>query len=267
MHEYAERWELEVGAPFQPGGETAWVAPVRASSGEELVLKIGRAHPEGVHEALALRIWEGDGAVRLHRDDVHADSTVLLMERCIPGTALRELPELQQDEVLADVLLRTWLRSVPAGLPLRPLIDLCSLWADETEQQAATSPDLVDAGLVVAALDILRGRPPAVARPDDVLLVTDLHAGNVLAAHREPWLLIDPKPYLGEPAYDVVQHLLNCPRRLVRDPLGLTERMAGLAGLDVADVRTWTFARCVTEVWRSPHLLRVVEELAPGRRR
>jgi hypothetical protein len=43
-----------------------------------------------------------------------------------------------------------------------------------------------------------------------VLLCTDLHAGNVLAGPRRPWLLIDPKPYIGDPHYDLLQHLLNC---------------------------------------------------------
>ena len=42
-----------------------------------------------------------------------------------------------------------------------------------------------------------------------MLLHTDLHAGNVLAAKREPWLAIDPKPYVGDPVYDVTQHIFN----------------------------------------------------------
>jgi streptomycin 6-kinase len=33
---------------------------------------------------------------------------------------------------------------------------------------------------------------------DDVLLATDLHAGNVLRAQRQPWLVIDPKPFVGD---------------------------------------------------------------------
>jgi streptomycin 6-kinase len=40
-----------------------------------------------------------------------------------------------------------------------------------------------------------------------VLLCTDLHADNILAALRAPWLVIDPKPYAGDPAYDVRQHM------------------------------------------------------------
>ena len=35
----------------------------------------------------------------------------------------------------------------------------------------------------------------------------DLHFENVLAAEREPWLAIDPKPLLGDPAFDVLPAL------------------------------------------------------------
>ena len=37
----------------------------------------------------------------------------------------------------------------------------------------------------------------------------DLHGWNVLAAGREPWLVIDPKPLLGEPELDGVGPLRN----------------------------------------------------------
>src|SRR5437773_1069880 len=62
----AERWSLTVGAPFQPGGQTAWVAPVRDAAGTEMVLKVGWRHSEALHEAAGLRAWDGRGAVRLH---------------------------------------------------------------------------------------------------------------------------------------------------------------------------------------------------------
>jgi hypothetical protein len=39
--------------------------------------------------------------------------------------------------------------------------------------------------------------------------------------------------------------------------------MADLCGVDVDAVRTWTFARCVTEPWWWPHLLPAVHALAP----
>ncbi|MDG2304629.1 MAG: aminoglycoside phosphotransferase family protein [Candidatus Binatia bacterium] len=76
-----------------------------------------------------------------------------------------------------------------------------------------------------------------------VLLATDLHAGNVLSAEREPWLVIDPKPFVGAPAYDATQHLLNCKGRLRTDPLGTISRFAALLDVDEQRVPRWTFAR------------------------
>ncbi len=97
-----------------------------------------------------------------------------------------------------------------------------------------------------------------------VLLCTDLHGDNILAAQRAPWLVIDPKPYVGDPAYDVLQHMLNCEDRLAADPDGLAARMAGLAGLDAARVRQWLFARSVQESVGSPLMRQVARTLAPA---
>jgi len=69
----------------------------------------------------------------------------------------------------------------------------------------------------------------------------------VLSGERCPWLLIDPKPYVGDPHYDVLQHLLNCNRSLQADPIGLLTEVADRAGLDAGQVRQWLFARCVQE--------------------
>jgi streptomycin 6-kinase len=96
-----------------------------------------------------------------------------------------------------------------------------------------------------------------------VLLCTDLHGGNILAAEREPWLVIDPKPYAGDPAYDTVQHMLNCPERLHADPVGLAKRMADLLDLDGERVRLWLFARCVQQSPAWTELAEVAAMLAP----
>ncbi len=81
-------------------------------------------------------------------------------------------------------------------------------WVARAEMRLADEPDRIDAGLARDGLALFR----ELARnaSSEVLLVTDLHAGNVLSSERMPWLIIDPKPYVGDPHYDVVQHLLNC---------------------------------------------------------
>jgi streptomycin 6-kinase len=106
---------------------------------------------------------------------------------------------------------------------------------------------------------LFRGLPADADRA--VLLVTDLHAGNVLAAEREPWLVIDPKPYVGDPAYDATQHLLNWAERLHADPAGLANRMADLLAVDPVRLRRWLFARCVQESPGDPPLADVARRL------
>ncbi len=82
-----------------------------------------------------------------------------------------------------------------------------------------------------------------------------------MAAERDGWLMIDPKPYVGDPAYDVIQHMLNC-NRLRHDPSGLARRMAALTDLDPTRVIQWLFARCVQESAHWPEVANVARTLA-----
>jgi streptomycin 6-kinase len=262
--ELAERWELDVGRPFQPGGAAAWVAPARARrSGEPLVVKVGWPHMEAWHEADALRLWAGEGAVRLVDTVAFGATRALLLEACEPGTPLADvLPPLRQDVVLAGLLRRLWI-TPPAGHPFRSLSSMCHAWAAEFEDRyAAASPaDRLDPGLARAGVALFRLLPDTADDPP-VLLATDLHAGNVLAAGRQPFLAIDPKPFTGDLSYDVLQHLLNTDR-LLTDPAGLIGRVVDLLDLDAGRLRQWLFARCVQESLDHPDLHAVAAQLAP----
>ncbi|MGQ0831269.1 MAG: aminoglycoside phosphotransferase family protein [Microthrixaceae bacterium] len=257
-----ERWSLEVGSPFQPGGRTAWVAPARRRDGTDAVLKVAWRHDEALHEADGLQAWRGEGAVHLlDRLDVDAQTTALLLERCNPGTPLSQRPAPEQDEVIAGLLPRLWVEPL-AGHPFRSLQEMCDRWADGYERKSVDERRSVDRGVAREGIALLRALATSADRY--VLLCTDLHAGNVLAADREPWLVIDPKPYVGDPSYDAVQHLLNCPDRLRADPLGLVARVAGLLDLDKERVRLWLFARCVQESPTWPGLAAVAAQVRPA---
>jgi len=98
-----------------------------------------------------------------------------------------------------------------------------------------------------------------------VLLATDLHAGNVLQTAREPWLMIDPKPFIGDRAYDATQHLLNCLGRLRDDSRDTIERVADVLQVESERVRVWTFARLAAEPrddWREGDLLTLASRLS-----
>jgi streptomycin 6-kinase len=241
MQELQDRWALQILAPFDHEEVScAWVAPVIRHDGSAAVLKVSLPHFEAAHEIAGLRFWGGDPTVRLLDADDHLGA--LLLEQAEPGTHLRTLhTEDEQDIVIARLLTRSW-RQPKAPYPFRPLRVMTTGWADETRVQSARWPD---AALVRDGLSLL----DELSRPhsDDVLLSTDLHAGNVLRAQRQPWLVIDPKPFVGDRTYDATQHLLNGIERLRSKPTETIQRFAGLLDVDAERLRLWLFARLAAE--------------------
>jgi streptomycin 6-kinase len=203
------------------------------------VLKIQWPHRESEHEAAALELWDGDGAVRLlaHDEERHA----LLLERCRPGTYLGELDADAGLGVLIQLLPRLW---KPAGPPFRSLAEEAGWWACSIREEwdEAGRPfekELVDAA--VAALEEL-----APTQGEQVLIHQDLHADNVLAAQREPWLVIDPKPLVGErefgPAPIIRSVELGHSERAVVDRL---DRLSSELGLDRDRARRWALGQTI----------------------
>lgn len=256
----AADWGLELGEPFIPGGQCAWVAP----AGENLVLKVGWRHREAEHETDALRLWDGAGAIRCFATRTLEDTTASLLERCLPGTQLKlALPEREQDAVIARLMHRLWQHQPPERHPFGSLEQICDAWVEQVEAHVHINTRGADPGLVREGAALLRELPRTAERR--VLLCTDLHAGNVLSAQREPWLAIDPKPFVGDPAFDPVQHMLNCDQRLASDPVGLARRMAGLLDLDSERVRMWLLARCAQESLDDPTMREPARMLASAR--
>lgn len=234
---------------------------MRGPAGEQVVLKVAWRHPEADHEADGLRWWDGDGAVRLHRAEKGEHTAALLLERCRPGTPLSSRPPAEQDVVITGLLRRLWGPPGP-GHAFRPLQAMCDAWADGYLDRAEAARVDLDPGLSCEAIRLLRTLAASADR--QVLLGTDLHAGNVLAAEREPWLAIDPKPYVGDPAYDLLQHLIDGEARLLDAPHDHPRRLADLAGVDPDRLLLWLFARCVLESPDRPALAEVARRLAPA---
>ncbi len=246
VEQLCARWQLVLDEPFEPGGNCSWVAPGTDADGRDVVLKVAWQHTEALHEAEGLAALGGQGAAELYAfDHIADDTTALLLERCRPGTELRERPEAEQHVVVTDLLRSVWAVDLSPDHPFRPLSVMADDWVARAEARLAADPSRFDAGLAREGLALFRELSRT--GPTEVLLFTDLHAGNVLSGQRRPWLLIDPKPYVGDPHYDVLQHLLNCNASLQADPIELLSTVADLAGLDAERVRQWLFARCVQE--------------------
>ena len=254
VRDVVEDWRLTLDGPARHG-RAALVVPVRTPAGRPAVLKLSSPHEEAEHEHLGLRAWDGRGAVRLLRADPHR--WALLLERLHGDEDLTSVGDLEACEVVAGFYARL---HVPALPQLRRLSSYVDRW---TDRLAALPPDApLPRRLVEQAVSL--GRTLVTDRATDARMIHgDLHGANVLAADREPWLVIDPKPYVGDPCYDVLQHALNCPERLVADPVGLAERLAALVHLDADRVRLWLFARCTIESLERPDLAAAARSLAP----
>jgi streptomycin 6-kinase len=238
-----ERWEIAIGGPFEPGGATSYVAPAVASDGRRLVYKCTIPHDEAIGEADALRAYNGDGAVRLHAD--RSTTFELLVERCEPGSSLWDEPDDVRMEVTCTLMKRLW-RSEAVGR-FATLRDLTSRWAGITERRMITLEVPWITGPIERGVDLLTSLPTSA--PSDVLLHQDLHPGNILSSTREPWLVIDPKPVVGDAAFDPVQLLVQDKGRVTEPPgpdsvSERLERIGALLALDPERVGLWALARC-----------------------
>jgi streptomycin 6-kinase len=231
-------WSLSLGDPF-PDAYVSLAAPATKPDGGSAVLKIQFPGRETEHEAEALRSWDGNGAVRLLGHDPHRHA--LLLERCEPGTSLTAAgPDLGLD-VLAGLLPRLW---VPAGPPIRTLAEEAAWWASDLEETWERAGRPFERSLISAALNAMAGL--AASQGEQVLLHQDLHAGNVLAARREPWLVIDPKPLAGEREFGIAPIVRGAEfghgRELV---LGRLDRLCATLDLDRERAREWALAQTV----------------------
>jgi len=259
VQELELRWELTPDAPLS-GEEPScsYVEAVRRPDGTPAVLKISMPHMEQEHETDGLRFWNADPTVRLIESD--DELRAMLLERCHPGTTLRVLDECEQDIVISSLLRRLW-RPLPTLHRFRPLSALIEYWSNETLAEVEQWPD---GGLVREGLRVFKELPHTATT--DVLLATDLHAGNVLHSEREPWLVIDPKPFVGDPIYDGTQHLFNCSARLQSHPDRTIRRLADLLGVDYERLRLWTFARAAAEPredWSNRKWMDLARAIAP----
>ncbi|MEU1641607.1 aminoglycoside phosphotransferase family protein [Micromonospora zamorensis] len=258
LAECTERWSLRLGPPFRYA-YASLALPADLPDGTAAVLKLQYPDEDSRHEADALAQWNGDGAIRLLAHD--PERRVLLVERCQPGTPLHELPMDRALDAVTALLPRLWR---PAGAPFTPLAEEAAGWIDRMPDKWERAGRPYERRMLDTALDLLTGL--ASSQGEQVLVNQDLHAGNVLAADREPWLAIDPKPLTGEREFSVVPMVRG--RELGHSPTAVRHRLDRLTaelGLDRERARGWTIGH--TLAWSIdgavvfPHQVEVVRWL------
>jgi streptomycin 6-kinase len=242
VDECAARWSLRVGAPL-PGGNVALVVAAERRDGTPAVLKLSFPEPESEHEGLALRAWDGDGAVRLLEHD--AGRRALLLERAVPGTQAWALDDDEATRAIAGVLRRIGRAPAP-GHPFRLLADVARGWAAEVPAVGSAVEELL-----------------ADATPE-VLLHQDLHGGNVLRSGVR-WVAIDPKPLVGDPAFDVASLVRD--RRPIREARVVERRLDLLVeelGHDRERMRLWSWVHA--RAWAADEEMLAAARLLDPRR-
>jgi streptomycin 6-kinase len=180
------------------------------------------------------------------------DRGVLLLERLQPGTMLSTLADDEEATRIAARVMRQLWRPVPPDHPFRTVND----WASGLERMrqhfdGGTGP--LPTALVEKAeglfADLLSSMDGA------VLLHGDLHHYNILQAERQPWLAIDPKGIVGEPAYEVGALLRNPIFSFLEWPHldQITARrvdiLAEELGFDRERLLGWGLAQSVLSAW------------------
>lgn len=232
-----DEWQLTAdGSPQY--GFCSLVVPVRTADAEAAMLKLAFPDDESEHEHIALRRWDGRGTVRLLRANPHRRA--ILLER-LHARTLDDVWDLEACEIVADLYRRI---HVPAPAQLRSLASFIATGNARLAllpRSAAVPHRLVEQALSLGA-DLVTD--PATT---GTLIHGDLHYQNVLAADREPWLVIDPKPMSGDPHYEIAPMLFNRFDELegyVRD--GVRRRfhtVVDAAGLDADRARAWVIIR------------------------
>ncbi|WP_408057779.1 aminoglycoside phosphotransferase family protein [Streptomyces violaceus] len=231
---FLDRWELKPdGTPMH--GVSALVLPVLRPDGTPAVLKLQILDEGSEGEPVALRAWNGDGAVRLLDHD--EPTGTMLLERLDETRMLSHVPDTHQAVVTIAELL-AHLTSFPAPPGLRRLGDIARAMLDRTPWALGRIPDPEARRLVADCAAAVR---EVVGEPGDRLLHWDLHDENVLASDRAPWLAIDPKPLAGDPGFELWPALDN--RYDPDDILWRFDAMTDILALDRPRARAWTLGR------------------------
>ncbi len=246
-----KRWGLTVKRPF-PNLSYNFAATAVRADGTEVVLKIGVPNPELLTEIEALRLYDGRGIVRLL--DADPEQGIMLLERLQPGTPLVTVEDDEEaTAVAAQVMQNLWQPAPPSHS--FPTVEK---WAQgmvklRREFDGGTGP--FPPQLVETAESLFAELLATQAEP--VLLHGDLHHWNILRAQRAPWLALDPKGVVGEPAYEVGAWLRNPIDRITDWPdlkrmqARRIDQFVERLGVERERLVGWGIAQAVLSAWWS----------------
>lgn len=249
------RWGCALDGPVMYGG-VGVVVPVLQDQ-RPAVVKVSFPHPGNVAEPDAFAAWGGCGAVLLYE---RADECFAMLLERAGGHTLAQVRD--NDEVVriaGRLSRRLAIPALSAALPR--LCDQAPEWERELCRDAADLADALPRHVVHAAVATVRELG---SDQPELMVHGDFHPRNILTGLREPWLAVDPKGYVGDPAYDGGTLLKTRVLALLEEDdldkalLRSLEVFAEAAELDGERVRRWAQLHAVQAAfWRRRYGFRV----------
>ncbi len=237
----SDRWQIAL-EPLVHESMITLVLPGRSEKLGPVIVKASPLGDEFRSEATALALAAAPNVARLY--DVDFDHGVMVMERIVPGTQLRQVPLPDDDATrLAAAQVMTMWRPVddPDGLhPLRRWMRDLFNWTPR--------PGLIPTDLIRHAQD--SGTSLLETSPEPRLLHGDFQHHNLLQRANGDWAIIDPKGLLGDPGFDIAAWMYNPPDVTARaDYRALSARRIAIwsdvTGLDRDRLTAWAFTGAV----------------------
>ncbi|GCE31641.1 hydroxyurea phosphotransferase [Dictyobacter alpinus] len=242
------RWNLTLEQPFNLSFN--YVAPARRADGTPVVIKVCLPSDEFALQHEALRICDGHGMVRLL--DAHDEDETMLLERLEPGHMLSTVEDDAEAFSQAAAVMRQIRQPVPAQHSF-PSIQDWGRGLVEARTYYSQNSGPIPLKLLDEACRLFAELAASQAEP--VVLHGDLHQENILSAERAPWLAIDPKGVIGEPAYETGSLLRNETHKVFNAPQPIrvmarrVDQLAAELGFERERIRGWALAQAVLSVW------------------
>lgn len=246
-----QRWSIRVQPPF-PDLSYNYVAPAVCADGTQVVLKAWIDNPELRSEMAALAHFNGRRYARLIASAPELGA--MLIERLVPGVPLAELEDDDEATRIAATLMReTWTPAPDDASGVFPTLEKWSRGFQRLRKEFGGGTGPFSPKMVEKAERLFIDLQAFAAPP--VLLHGDLHHWNILSAQREPWLALDPKGVIGEPAFEPAQIFLNrWPKDHGNNAIkAQAERRLAIfsevLGMDPQRIMAWTFAKSMLSAW------------------
>ena len=237
------RWDLLITGPAREVDAFGMSIPATRA---DVPVMLRMAYPDGwfADETTALTAWNGEGAVRLLETDPQGAH---LRATPTPGTPLStERNPMRALRLVCEALRSLW---IPAPDGLQPLAAEVRAWNTEMPARYESAHRPFERQLLLDAQQLFRSF--MTTQTSQVLLHGDARL-DVFVMDGDRALAIDPKPLVGEPAFDAASLLRDKPGELVEDPTAGREQLQARLDqltdqLDVprSRVKGWAFAVAV----------------------